>query len=311
MTAGGGTSSMRAVVIVSVMLLCSCGIASSYRSAQEKTIRDYSDHSGYVKKVGVVALLNTSMFTGKQVPYPFMTAFLESMASEADDATLVIPGKSEVPLFLWNPPRMPDGELDVFSLAGLARQEGMNAVVSPILMNIRVRSRDTGFWIFKDVAYSLQIQTAAAVYDAITGARLDLEILTDEVDIDAYQADIVRNGEEIDVPELVDVAREMGEDLGERMADAVSDSLWLTSVIAVDNDACVIQAGSAAGIKVGDRFTVLDGSALLNGFDNQRYVIPGPKIGDVTIRQVAEQQSLGRPESGEPPPVGSILVPDR
>jgi hypothetical protein len=51
-------------------------------------------------------------------------------------------------------------------------------------MDIRLRTRNTGFWFFKDVAYSLQIQTAAAVYDAATGARLAFRILTDEVDID-------------------------------------------------------------------------------------------------------------------------------
>ena len=73
----------------------------------------------------------------------------------------------------------------------------MNAVVTPALMDIRVRTRDTGFWFFREVAYSLQIQTAAASYDAITGSRLALGILTDEVDIDENEAGIIRNGQEV------------------------------------------------------------------------------------------------------------------
>ena len=307
----GGQRFIRSLMAIAVLLLCGCGMASSYRPAEQKTIRDFSDGGDYVKKVGIVALLNTSAFTSNQIPVPFMTAFLDRIAAEADDVALVVPGKSEVPPFLWNPPRIANGDLDVFTLASLARQEGMNAVVSPILMDIRVRTRDTGFWIFKDVAYSLQIQTAAAIYDTVTGARLDLEILTDEVDIDDYQAGIVRNGQEVEVAELVDMAQEMGETLGERMADAVNDSLWLTSVVAVEGDACVIRAGSAVGIATGDRFTVLDGSGILTGLDGQRFIVPGPKISEVTIRQVAPQRALCSPDSGALPPTGSILVPGR
>ena len=157
-----------------MLVITGCGIASSYRPASKETLRDFSGRSDYSKKVGIVALLNTSVFRGDQVPYPFMTAFLDNLESSAASTLLVVPGRAQVAPFLWNPPRLANGDLDVFTLSRLARQEGMNTVVSPVLMDIRVRSRDTGFWIFKDVAYSLQIQTAAAIYDAITGARLEL-----------------------------------------------------------------------------------------------------------------------------------------
>jgi hypothetical protein len=261
--------------------------------------------------VGVVALLNTTTFRGDQVPFPFMTAFLESIASEASQAVLVVPGRSEVPSFLWNPPRVANGELDVFTLSRLAREQGMNAVVSPLLMDIRVRTRDTGFWIFKDVAYSLQVQTAATLYDAITGARLALGILTEEVDIDANQAAIVRSGQEVIVEDLAEIVQEMGEDLGERMGEAIKDSQWLASVVAIEGGACVIKAGRAVGIETGDRFAVLDGSGMLTGLDGQRFIVPGIKIGEIAVNRVTDQESRGVLDSGEPPPVGSILIPIR
>ena len=300
-----------ALFSVLVLLVSAGGISSPYRPANQKTIRDYSDSNDYQKKVGVVALLNTTTFTGDQISYPFMAAFLESMASTASKAVLVVPGRTEVAPFLWNPPRIANGELDVFALSGIARQEGMNAVVSPLLMDVRVRSRDTGFWIFKDVAYSLQVQAAAAIYDAITGARLALGILTEEVDIDEYQAGIIRNGQQVLVDELAEVVQEMGEDLGERMGDAINDSKWLMSVIAVEDGACMLKAGSEVGIETDDRFTVLDGRDILIGLDGQRFIVPGQKIGEIVITQVAVGHALGTPESGALPPVGSILVPIR
>ena len=307
--AGRNKNGLLSLLLV-VVLVSGCGIDLSYRPADQKTIRDYSDNSDYQKRVGVVALTNTTIFTSAQLASPFMTAFLSSMESAASDAILVVPGKSEAPPFLWNPPRIANGDIDVFTLSALARQEGMNAVVSPLLMDIRVRTRDTGFWFFKDVAYSVQIQTAAAVYDTATGARLALGILTDEVDIDEDQAGIIRYGQEVQVDDLVEVAEEMGEELGERMSDAINDGKWLTAVLSIVDGACVISAGSEVGIEVGDRFTALDGSGFLIGLDGQRYTVPGPKVGEIAIRRVTPRQSFGASDSEELPPAGSILIPN-
>lgn len=291
------------------LLVYGCGLSRSYRPADQKTIRDFSGGSNYRKTVGVMALFNTTRFTSAQVGLPFMTVFLSSMESAASDTVLVVPGETEAPPFLWDPPRIASGDLDVFALSGRARAEGMNAVVSPLLLDIRVRTRDTGFWIFKEVAYSLQIQTAAALYDAITGARLALGILTDEIDIDENEAALIRDGQEVEAPDLVDVAEEMGEELGERLGDAISDSIWRSSVHSIEDGACVIRVGSEAGVEMGDRFTVLDGSDVLTGLDGQRYILPGVKIGEITISRVAPRQSFGAPESGDLPPAGSILIP--
>jgi hypothetical protein len=233
------------------------------------------------------------------------------LESNASDAVLMVPGKADAPPFLWNPPRIANGDIDVFTLSGLARQEGLNAVVSPVLMDIRLRTRNTGFWFFKDVAYSIQIQTAAAVFDAATGARLALKIMTDEIDIDEDQAGIIRNGKEAQVDDLVESAEEMGEELGEQMGDAIKAGKWLSAVASIEDGSCVLMAGGEAGIKVGDRFSVLDGSAILTGIDGQRYIVPGSKIGEITISRVSPRQSSGEPEAGEIPPVGSILIPGR
>jgi hypothetical protein len=297
------------LLLLAALSVSACGMSSSYRPASQKTIRDFAGSSNYRKKVGVIALSNTTLFVSDQVAAPFMNAFLSSMESAVSDADLVIPGQTEAAPFLWNPPRIANGDIDVFTLAGLAREEGMNHVVSPILMDIRVRKRNTGFWFFKDVAYSLQIQTAAAIYDAITGARLALGILTDEVEIDEYQAGVVSNGQETQVDDLIELAEEMGEALGAQMGNAIENNKWLASVVAVEDGVCVIMAGSEVGIEAGDRFTVIEGSGILTGLDGQRYILPGVNIGEIIVSRVAPRQSFGAPESGETPPIGSILVP--
>ncbi len=307
-----GAKKNRLVLSLLVALLFSgCGLSSSYRSAYQKTIRDFSNSGKYRKAVGVLVLSNATMFKSEQAASPFMESFIYSLESTASDALLMVPGKSEVPPFLWNPPRIANRDIDVFTLSALARQAGINAVVSPVLMDTRLRTRKTGFWFFKDVAYSLQVQTAAAVYDAATGARLALEIMTDEVDIDEDQAGIIRNGQEVQVDDLAELAEEMGRALGERMGDAIKEGQWVSAVVSIEGGFCAIAAGSEVGIEVGDRFSALDGRAIMTGLDGQRYIVPGPKIGEITISRVSPRQSFGEPESGEIPPAGSILIPGR
>ncbi|MBR9985449.1 MAG: hypothetical protein KFF68_06020 [Desulfosarcina sp.] len=295
--------------LLAALLFSGCGMSASYRPAYQKTIRDFSGSAKYRKAVGVLVLANATPFNSEQAASPFMESFISSLESNASEALLLVPGQSDGPSFLWNPPRIANGDIDVFALSALARQAGINAVVSPVLMDTRLRTRNTGFWFFRDVAYSLQVQTAAAVYDAATGARLALGIMTDEVDIDADQAGIVRNGQEVEVDDLVELAEEMGDALGERMGDAIKNSQWASAVVSIEGGSCVVAAGSEVGIEVGDRFSVLDGSAILTGLDGQRYIVPGPKIGEITISRVSPRQSFGEPESGEIPPAGSILIP--
>jgi hypothetical protein len=95
------------------------------------------------------------------------------------------------------------------------------------------------------------------------------------------------------------------------MGDVIRDSQWLTTVSAVTGSDCEIPAGSDVGIAAGDRFDVLDGSRILTGFDGQRYIVPGQKIGSIVIQRISPKQAWGHTETGALPSVGSIVVPEK
>ncbi len=298
------------LLLALVLLVSGCGISASYRSADKKTIRDYHTSNAYRKRIGVLVLTNTTTFTSDRISAPFMETLLAGLKSEVPKAQILLPGDTENTPFLWEPPRIANGDIDVFGFSAQARQAGLNAVMSPILMDIRVSKEDSGFWFLRDLSYILQIQTAAAVYDTITGARLSLGILTDTIDITKKQYEMVKQGQEVAVDGLVEIAKEMGTQLGEQMGAAIKASPWVTSVVGLDGDRCVLPAGGAVGIEAGDRFSVLDAGSVLTGLNDQRYIVPGSKIGEMTITQATERQSLGQATAGSPPPVGSIVVPD-
>lgn len=293
------------------VLIAGCASASSYRPAETTTIRDFPKSSAYRKQVGVLVLSNFTPFSDAQVAAPFLTGFYSGLQAAVADAVLLSADHSQAAPFLSNPPRLVGGDVDGFMLAEMARQAGMNAVVSPAVVDIRVHSRDKGFWFLKDVAHSLKIQAAATTYDAITGSRWALGLLADEVAIDEYQADILRSGRVIELDDYNGVLEKMGRRLGKEMGDAITAAKWHASVTAIEDGACVIRFGSEAGIANGDRFSVLDGSGVLTGLDGRRYIVPGPKIGQIRIVAVTPHQARGVPDDGDIPPVGSILIPER
>jgi hypothetical protein len=297
------------ILLISLLMISGCGIASSYRPAPQKTIRDFAAGDTYRKTIGVLVLTNATVFTSDQITAPFMDAFLAGLKSAAPAAKVVLPSAAADFSFLLDPPRIDNGDIDAFSLAGQARQTGMNAVVSPIIMDIRTNKKDTGFWFFREVSWILQIQTAATVYDTITGSRLALGILTEKIDISEQQAATIKGGQETKIDDLVELAKAMGDQLGEQMGNAVRESRWMASLVSVENGNCGIPAGSEVGVKPGDRFSVLDASGILTGLNGQQFIVPGEKIDEITIGRVTEQQAFGTPNSGSPPPVGSILVP--
>jgi hypothetical protein len=299
------------ILLVLLVLVSGCVIDRSYRPADQKTIRDFNASETYRKRIGILAITNTTVFTSGQISAPFMESFLSNLKSAAADVQVLLPDQAGNTPLLLDPPRNASGNIDVSRLSARARQEGLNAIVSPMIMDIRTSKKDTGFWFFREVAYILQIQTAAAAYDAITGARLSLGILTDTIDISEKQSEMIKNGQETTVEGLVEIAKEMGDALGEQMGQAIEESRWMTSVASIENGVCVLPAGSAVGIATGDRFSILDTRGTLTGLDDQRYIVPGAKIGQITIQRVTDRQAFGTPVSGSLPPVGSIVVPDK
>ena len=299
---------MLALGLIAVTLTA-CGIAAAYRSAEEKTIRDYAESSTYRQRVGVMALANNTVFTSNQIAGPFMNAFMENLTDNASDALMMTANQSDIPTFLMNPPSLENGKIDAFEMAAMARQVGFNIVVSPALVNLRVRKSHSGFWMFHEEFYTLQLQAAATLYDTITGARINFEIVTEEIEIDDQQAKLIQSGEEVQVYELADVAMEMGETLGEQMGEAIDANDWATTVISTENGRVTIPAGSDIGIEPGDRFSILDASRVMDGIDGQRFVVPGLKIGEIEILQSAPNRSTATVSDGLSIPVGSIVVP--
>lgn len=298
-------------VMLMAMLAAGCNIMADYRPAEIRTIQDFSEDNGYRKQIGVMALTNTTRVISDQTAEPLMESFLAGMAGAAKDAQLVVPGQADAPSFLAHPPRLPSGEVDALAFSALARQAGMSGVASLVLMDVHAYKEAHGLWIFRRVSHHVRIQVAAVAYDAITGSRLAFDVLTEDILVEEQVVDSINAGQAVQIPELGEAFSKMGAELGERMGERIAAARWTTSVIAVENGACIIPAGSRLGIAVGDRFAVLDTSEVAAGWNGQQYIVPGVETGKLRVIQVTADQSVCAPEAErDTPPVGSIVVPE-
>ena len=293
-----------------LLLVSGCGFGAPYRPAVQKTFGDIEPSHIYRKTIGVLALVNATFFTDNQIGEPFMEHFLSALKSADSNAHFLFSDDVQNAPFLSEPPRDGAGQIDSFNLCAQARQEGLNAIVQPIIMDIRADKKVIGFWFWRKLHHWAEIQATARTYDTTTGASLSFEIIEERIDISEQQYQAISAGQEISLDDLVDDIKDMGEALGEKMGQIIRETPWTATVISTDNGLCEIPAGEEVGIAPGDLLTVLDTHGTLTGLDGQRYIVPWNKIGQLKVARVTARKAFAAPESGELPPVGSIVALD-
>lgn len=290
------------------ILVSGCGFGAPYRPAVQKTLGDMESSHAYRKTIGVLSLVNTTVFTDDQISAPFMEHFLSALKSSDSSAHFLLADDVQNAPFLFEPPRDDAGRIDSFDLCAQARQEGLNAIVHPMIMDIRANKKISGFWYWRKKHHWLEIQATARAYDTTTGASLSFEILTERIDISEQQYQTISAGQEISSEALVNGIKDMGENLGGKMRQAIRESPWTATVMSADNGLCVIPAGEEVGIAPGDLLTVMGTHGTMTGPDGQRYVVPWNEIGQLKVARVTARKTFAAPESGELPPVGSIVA---
>ena len=73
----------------------------------------------------------------------------------------------------------------------------------------------------------------------------------------------------------------------------------------------ILAAHPAAGLKVGNRLAVFDGSRIMTGSGGERFVLTEFRQGTVSVTKVTDEAVRAMGEGGETFPAGSILVPVR
>ena len=148
-----------------------------------------------------------------------------------------------------------------------------------------------------------------AIYDPTTGAKLIDETFTHQVETDETEEELHSKINMISASELISAFEHIAPDMGERLCDAVIMQPWKGSILSTAADKIIIPYGKSVGLKPGDVFYVYRNEETIQGFEGQKFFIPGPKTGEIKIVTVHPDRSEAIQLAGENILPGSTIIP--
>jgi len=297
-----------AVFYCSILLACS-SLPTSYRKTPNKLIRDVTAIISYKKKIGISPIYNFSSIKNQNLEKIIEQALIDSIKLHCKNALVITPQDPGYSKFLISPPKLTNGVIDNFSFSNKGRSEGYNAIVSGALTSITTREERKGIWWFRKKHYYLQTLIFIDSYDPYDAAKIYSEPLMVEFEIRGEDAKKINAGDEIELPLLKETIKKMAEDAGDGICTAVSSRIWKGFVTTSNLKEVTLSCGELQGIKSGNQFEAYNSARITEGYGEQKFFVPGYKIGEIEINQVHSNRSNGKVLTKDPIPEGSVVIP--
>ena len=191
------------------------------------------------------------------------------------------------------------GPIDKLALAEVGRKHGLSAVIQPQIDNVDVFKRKEGIWGFRDIQTFLHLALRLRTYDVETTALRFDEIMGKERALPETMMAEDLNPLEVDDKLTRSLLFEVADKATERLCESLTHAPWKGYIVDEQGGIFRISAGQDVGLKVGDELDVFAMTDPLQGVNQQIYLIPGQKIGEVKLEQVLEHHSEARKLSGD------------
>lgn len=185
------------------------------------------------------------------------------------------------------------------SLVDFAQSLGMNDLIIGVLNPVEISIRKTGIWPFDKWRKFYGISMAVNIIDTASKTLLLTHLESEEFPVALDEA------EDLDEKAFInEVSTESYPEMIQELAEIVIRELhqqpWTGSVLAVENNAIMINAGKEVGLEPGKLFEVFaQGKSVPSGSGRPIYLF-GEKIGVIKVNSVMESHALAEPVSGGP-----------
>jgi hypothetical protein len=260
-----------------------------------------------LKKVGILPIQVQTAYGDRYTGEMVEDLLLETLQRECPEVLLLRSGMDGWPVASENLPRTADNGIDNYTLAMLGRESGLNAVMAVFVTSISADEKPSGFWFLKRMRYYVRGEVLIDVYDTETATKLLSRTVGESLEIDSLEIELIRSRNRIESYLIEEVMENVVDQAYEPVCEALEEQVWKSFTIASDDGAVRIASGERSGLQSGHVLEVYQSGATLEGVNGHRYIMPGPKIGEVQIEtaDVATAEALSL--TGKTIPVGSVV----
>jgi Flagellar assembly protein T, C-terminal domain len=270
-----------------VFMITGCSPVHSIEKSTKNMVRDFRAPDSHLKrKIALTSFENKTTFKDGHMAELISEKLSRAITSACTNILLEKPGDSGYPDKLAKLPREISGGIDNFELAKIGRRLGLNGIVTGTVINISPDNKKKGILWFKNTHYYVRVQASAQVYDTETAAKLLDESFVHEVEVDEPDLESIQREPGIQASIMDEAFGAIVDKMAEKICNAVVLQPWKGFIGSVNADRIMINSGEKAGLKIGDLFDVYDSNDIFKGAGDQRFFIPGLKVGKIKITTV-------------------------
>ena len=269
-----------------------CSTYHTARRTTKKIARDMMVASEDLKKsIAILKFENQSYYTNDKIDEIYQNKIIETLRTSCTNTYLILPGDKRYPEPLKSLPRIRSGRIDNLKLVQVGRRYGIGAIATGAVLSVSAYQEKRGlFWLRDDHTY-LQVHIHLEVFDTETGAKLLDENRLEEVEIEEDNYHFIKEKKQVPIAELTEKIQYTATLLGEKICDALVNQSWISYVITKEGGKVTISSGTTAGIQAGDIYDIYDTGKLINGIGDERFLLPGKKVGVVQVTDVQEDKA--------------------
>ena len=275
------------VMFALAMLVSACSVYKDVSRKTKNVAREFKEQDEDMKKmIAMVPFENRTRFSDPNQEMNFSDTLVESIDSACSGVHILHPGAAGYPGFLGDLPKQGQGEFDNLELAKEGRPFGLNGILTITLTGVIGFKEIKGFWWFKDTHYFIQVQIEAEIFDTETAAKLLDEIIIHDIEVEAYVFELLESQNSLDPYQLEEAYEYFASTITDKVCDAVVLEPWKGYVLSVAGEKITLSSGETSGIELGQVLEVFDSSEIIQGKNDRRFFMPGPKTGEITITKV-------------------------
>lgn len=199
--------------------------------------------------------------------------------------------------------------IDQPAMVELARNQGYQGVLTTHFPFIELEETKSGILWFRKKRYSIEYSIVLDMYDPSTGAKIISRIIEKKTRIEKEDYESLRNGSVVSVGDFDETITDLAEALGGQFADVLNNSIWRTSVVAVQADRVFLPARKNSGIEAGDRLAVFKIQRIKEAQSGSQFLLPEQKVAELRVVSVGEELTEAVGDAAGVIQEGDLVVP--